>query len=199
MRMPPSHDDHHRAGASHDPDLASPEAIARRMVTELPRFGSWASAIRDFETPHGKVGLRQLAILWLIRYDTFGPEPLSATSLAVHFQVQPSVITKALTRLETSGLITRTVDPADSRRSLIAITEPGIEVSRYVEDLFIADMMDSLSRVESIRWDELARALDVLEAVGDDLVRKLGQTRKPTRQRRQPRPILSQPDTDPDR
>ncbi len=166
--------------------------LASRMVGVLPRFGNWASAIRDFETPFGKVGLRQLTILWAIRHEFFPPDEMSATTLASFYQVQPSVVTKALARLEAGGFIVRASDPADSRRALITITERGTELSRFVEHLFVTDMMDSLDRTGNVgepgapSLADLARAIDVLDAVSDDLLLKVARTRKPTRQRRGP-------------
>ncbi|MEZ4626095.1 MAG: hypothetical protein R2843_15195 [Thermomicrobiales bacterium] len=62
------------------------QQLAIRMLQVLPGFGSWASSIRNFETPFGRVGLRQLSILYIMRYPHFGAES-PASSLAEWFEV----------------------------------------------------------------------------------------------------------------
>lgn len=158
------------------------------MVSILPRFGAWANGIRDFETPYGKLGLRQLAILWLIRHGHVPAEEMSPTALATHFDVQPSVITRALAKLEAGGFVERTVDVRDSRRFLITLTDKGRSVSEFVEQLFVSDVADSIAELRDEQIAELSRTVAVLDAVTDDLERKRRQTLRPPRRPRRPQP-----------
>ena len=146
--------------------------LARRMITTLPRFGSWANSIREFQTPYGTVGFRQAAILWVIRHGLLPEDELTPTRLAAFFRVQPSAITRALARLEASGLIERTVDPADSRSVRISITGKGRQISEYVEALFVDDILDSLSVLGDEEVACLRRCLGLLAAIATDLERK---------------------------
>ncbi len=78
---------------------AARRELAGRMVRELPRFGRWAVTIRDYETPYGKVGYRQLATLWLIRFHLIPGDDFTPSRLAEHLEVQPSVVTRLLAKL----------------------------------------------------------------------------------------------------
>jgi DNA-binding MarR family transcriptional regulator len=78
---------------------------------------------------------------WRLRLERTGPwEPLLQLSVLAHLsrrgpmtpgelaaaeRVQPQSLTRTLASLEGHALITRHPDPADGRRSLIAITESG--------------------------------------------------------------------------
>jgi len=153
-----------------EPDRRS---LANRMVRVLPRFGRWASEIREFETPYGKFGYRQLEVLWLLRHKVFGSES-TPSRLAEHFDVQPSVLTRVLAKLESAGLVERIPDLRDGRITRIAATEKGVCVSVYVENLLTQEMLDSLTELDDSQVAELRRCIALL----DDLASNLRQQRK---------------------
>lgn len=51
--------------------------------------------------------------------------PLTPGDLALAERVQPQSLTRTLAAIEATGLVLRQPHPADGRRSLLAITEPG--------------------------------------------------------------------------
>ena len=120
--------------------------LALQMVSELPKWGQWATGFRDFETPWGKVGFRQLAILWALRYEQIPQSEFSPSRLAQLHDVQPSVITRALARLEAGQFIERKRDPNDGRSYRIVMTERGRELSVYVEKLYVDDITSAFAR-----------------------------------------------------
>jgi DNA-binding MarR family transcriptional regulator len=139
--------------------------LARQMITVLPKFGSWTRSIRDFTTPYGKLGFRQLAILWALRYQDIPPDQLSPTSLARFHRVRPSVVTRALARLEEGGFIERTMDLEDRRRINLAITPKGMEVSVYVEQLYLREIIENMDPLDPDEIDELLRSIATLRRV----------------------------------
>jgi len=147
-------------------------ALALRMVSTLPGYGSWADSFRDFDTPYGNVGYRQLSILWALRYRLIPDDEFSPTRLAAFFRVQPSVATRSLAKLEAAGFISRAVDASDGRVSRIAITEKGRDVSIYVERLYVDDVLDSMSCLTEEQVAELQRSMVVLTNVLEDLQAK---------------------------
>lgn len=149
------------------------EALALQIVTTLPRYGSWVSSFREFDTPHGHLGYRQLAILWLMRYQLLTEEDWTPTRIASFHRVQPSVVTRALDKLENGGFVTRTHDTLDRRRVNLAITEKGIEVSQYVERMYLDDIVGGLASLDDDAISELKHNVDVLS----DLVRDLEERR----------------------
>ena len=142
-----------------DPGASDRAQLASRMVQTLPAFGIWATTIRDFETPYGKVGQRQVE----------GPVPPSL--LAEHFHVQPSAITRGLNRLESSGYIERRVDPADGRAQTIHLTERGTAISVAVERILIKQMQDAIAAVPEGDLEGLAEHVDLLGTIAQALLR----------------------------
>jgi DNA-binding MarR family transcriptional regulator len=60
--------------------------------------------------------------------------PLSPGDLTTLERVQPQSLTRTLTSLEADGLTVRQPDPADGRRSLLAITTAGLTALRTEMD-----------------------------------------------------------------
>lgn len=147
-------------------------ALAQRMVSELPKFGSWANGFRDFETPWGKIGFRQAAILWVLRFDLLDKGNVSPTGLAEFHRVQPSVITRALARLEAGGFIERHADPADGRRAVIVMTDRGRRISEYIEKLYISDMLAGMAFLDDAQVAELDRNVERLSRIVESLERE---------------------------
>jgi DNA-binding MarR family transcriptional regulator len=136
--------------------------LARRMVVVLPGFGRWASAIRDFETPYGSAGIRQLEVLYALRHNVLDPAIPPATALADLFQIQRSVVTRVLAKLEAAGYITRRPDPSDHRARRIELTESGRLLSDYVAREYFAEMSAALGDVNEDDLDILERAMEIL-------------------------------------
>jgi len=153
---------------------SEPERIelARALVTSLPKFGSWASTSRQFDTPYGRLGYRRISILWVLRHGMLPEKEATASGLAQLYRVQPSVITRALASLEADGFIAKSVDPDDSRVIRIAITERGLELSRYVEDLYIREVLEAIGSIPRERLAPLHDAIDELDVIADELDRR---------------------------
>jgi DNA-binding MarR family transcriptional regulator len=151
---------------------AARRQLASRMVVVLPRYGLWANGFREVTTPHGRVGYRQFTVLWMLRHNVFAPEEVTATRLAEFFDVQPSVMTRALAKLELAGFISRKVDQTDRRRSHIEITDTGREVSEYVQEVITQDLLHSMSLLQDDQIDELGRNVELLDQIADDLERQ---------------------------
>jgi DNA-binding MarR family transcriptional regulator len=76
--------------------------------------------------------------------------PVIARGLAERLGLSRAGVSKALSKLERRGFITRTPNPADRRAALVTITEAG---ARAVDDLFPR---------------QLAAEVDLLAGLGDD-------------------------------
>lgn len=150
-------------------DETARQHLALRMVQVLPSFGSWASSIRDFETPYGRIGLRQLSILYIMRYPSDPNAEPTPRFLSQAFGVQPSVITRSLARLEEHGFIERVKDTTDRRVARLSITEKGKDVSIYVEELFVREMLKSIAGLDDARVAELTGWIETLSEIRNDL------------------------------
>lgn len=144
--------------------------LARKIVAELPKFGQWANSFRDFETPFGKIGYRQLSILWALRFDLL-PTHVSPSELARLFGIRPSVMTRSLAKLDSAGFIVRQRDGQDARRIQLAITDKGRQVSEFVEGLYIREVLASMECLSNQQVKELASQVDLLGRIADRLGR----------------------------
>lgn len=122
---------------------------------------------------YGRIGYRQAAILYAIRHDLIPSDDVTPTRLATFFEVQPSVVTRALARLEVSQFIERVSDPRDGRRCYIQVTEKGKQVSELVEELFTKQVLDSIEFLDDDQIDELRRNVEILNQVAESLEENL--------------------------
>jgi len=81
------------------------------------------SLARRLRLERNEVGLTALELSVLGHLHRSGP--LTPGELATAERVQPQSLTRTLAALEEAGLASRQPDPADGRRSLLAITDHG--------------------------------------------------------------------------
>jgi DNA-binding MarR family transcriptional regulator len=94
--------------------------------------------------------------------------PMTPGQVAALERVQPQSLTRALASLEAEGLITREADPADGRRSLIAITGKGLLAIRHdmgQRDAWLARTM--AAHLTSTECELLRLAGDLLERLAE--------------------------------
>jgi DNA-binding MarR family transcriptional regulator len=88
--------------------------------------------------------------------------PLSPGELAGAERMQPQSLTRTLGGLEEAGLALRQPDPADGRRSLLAITEPGqaaLRTEMEQRDTWLATSMGAQLTTTEIGLLRLAGSL----------------------------------------
>lgn len=89
--------------------------------------------------------------------------PMSPSDLAAHEQIQRPTATRLIARLEEDGVVERSSDPADGRRTLIALSPAGhalLGESRTRKDAYLAERLRGLDEDER---DTLERAAQILE------------------------------------
>jgi len=143
--------------------------LAQDLVQILPSFARWVSSIRNADTPYGRVAYRQVEILYIMRKRVLGSDRVLASQLATHMSVQRSVVTRIVASLEQSGFVAREVDPHDARVHRIALTEKGIAVSVYIEDIFLREMLGGIAFLGDDQIGELQQALTILRQLSRNL------------------------------
>ncbi|WP_223693894.1 MarR family winged helix-turn-helix transcriptional regulator [Leifsonia poae] len=97
--------------------------------------------------------------------------PLAMGALAAADGVQPQALTRVAAQLEEAGLVDRTTDPLDRRRSLLQLTERGVEAlgeSMRPRDEWLAVRLADLSPTERGVLRLAAALLDELAAPSPD-------------------------------
>jgi DNA-binding MarR family transcriptional regulator len=102
------------------------EADAAAAAAEIRR--GVISLARRLRLARNEVGLTALELSILGQLLRRGP--LTPGELAIAERVQPQSLTRTLAALELAGLVSRQSDPADGRRSLLAIAKPGLTALR---------------------------------------------------------------------
>jgi DNA-binding MarR family transcriptional regulator len=144
--------------------------LAYELVLTLPSFGRWVSSIWNSTTPFGQVSHRQVTILWILRKRHYlRGLPATASNFAELLSVRKSVITRVLASLESGGFITRVNVPDDARSQLIEITERGVDLSVYLEKIFLQEMIGSIDFVSDDEIEELFRVLPLLNRLSTNL------------------------------
>lgn len=144
-------------------------ALALSMITTLPSWGTWASSMREVDTPFGKIGYRQASIMWILRHHQVAADNQSTTGLAAHLGIQNSVVTRSCERLEQLGLVERTTDEHDRRRSHVELTSAGLEASKYIEELYLRSIVGAMADLDDDAVAELSEAVATLQRIGANL------------------------------
>lgn len=101
------------------------------------------------------------------RLDREGTRSIGDLALAV--RVRPQSMTQTISDLEGDGLVARCADPADGRRTLVALTEQGretLEADRRKREGWLASALtEDLSAEEQ---QVLARAIALLRRLTED-------------------------------
>jgi len=84
------------------------------------------------------------------------------TEAVRHMQMPAPTVSQMLKRLETHGLVVRSLDPLDLRRYRFSLTERGEQLLKESQKLMIAAMERRLRRFTPEQRHQLAELLDVL-------------------------------------
>lgn len=141
-------------------------SAATQIITGLPVFGNWVAAISEYHTPYGRIGARQVEVLWALRHNLYSDSPVTASTISTSHNVQPSVVTRVLAKLEASGFVERVGLAHDRRASEIRITDRGTTISRYVEEIYYDEVLKSLADYSDDEVEELGKQAARLHEIG---------------------------------
>jgi DNA-binding MarR family transcriptional regulator len=131
-----------------------PESSPGYLVNHLGRL--LAQALRDRIAPYGVVP-GQFAQL-LVLYESDG---LTQAELCARVQIEQPTMAKTLARMERDGLITRTPDPLDQRRSRVWLTA---HARRLEPDLVAAAQAVNAVATQGLTGSQIAAFRTVLGA-----------------------------------
>lgn len=118
---------------------------------------------------HTGAGLTPSQHSALAAVDVYGP--LRLGHLAKLERVAPPTITRIVDRLESEGLVSRTMEPEDRRHSRVEITDRGrvrMEESRSRRNAWLAERLGTLGPAELGHIGAALPVLEALAAVDDD-------------------------------
>jgi DNA-binding MarR family transcriptional regulator len=131
---------------SSDPDVEQVAGALRVSVGLLRRRLRQTQADSELTLPETSA---------LARLDRGGPT--GASALAALEQISPQSMGATLVRLEARDLVERRPDPADGRRSVVSITDAGLEALRNRRNARTEQLAQALS--SSFTPDELRQLM----------------------------------------
>jgi len=132
----------------------------RRVVGKLSRQLNSSATSEDL-TP------TQASVLGLIA----GQGPLSIARLTELEGLNPTMLSRVISKLDDAGLVRRVPDPADLRTASVEVTPAGSRVHQRIRARRTAIVSECAERLPTKHAEMLARALPALEALADELQR----------------------------
>src|SRR5512132_2859932 len=136
-------------------ELCIPRGARGRTALLLVGAGSLLSEIGDDKLAAGGLDSREYSILSIL--DTDGPG--SQQELARLLGKAPAIVVAAIDDLEERGLVTRTRDPADRRRTRVTLTKSGSKALTHADELAEAAVAELLTGLDA---GELRQLQDLL-------------------------------------
>ncbi|RIR83241.1 MarR family transcriptional regulator [Mycobacteroides abscessus subsp. abscessus] len=133
-------------------------AVEMRLLDALYRLNkSVLGAARTHVAAVAKLDLVDFLILRSIELGIDGPGDL-VRDLGLH----ASVVSRAVTKLVKAGLLTRTIDSSDSRRSYLTLTPAAEKAISEVEERVRPMLHDRLERLTAHQINTLLECFDIL-------------------------------------
>lgn len=135
-------------------DLFVPYRLSILANTVSRAFGHFYAERFDLTIPEWRV----MAALGLIGPD----EDMCANALTGRTGMDKVQVSRAVARMIQSGLMDRATDPTDRRRSVLRLTEKGMEVYAEIVPAALAfedELLESLSTEEQVTLDRLITKL----------------------------------------
>ena len=132
-----------------------PRGAQGRTALLLAGAGSLLSAIGDEKLAASGLDGREYSILSIL--DTDGPG--TQQELARLLNKAPAIVVAAVDDLEARGLVTRTRDPADRRRSRVTVTKAGSKALSHADGLAeaaVAELFTGLDAGELRQLQDLS-------------------------------------------
>jgi DNA-binding MarR family transcriptional regulator len=130
-------------GARVGPGLAIPEGCRSRLSLLLARVGGVLLDLADDTLQVAGIGGREYAALAVLSDD----RPRSQLELARLMGKAPALMVAVVDGLEAQGLVERTRDPDDRRRSVVRLTAAGrrtLERADRMADTLVAQLLGGL-------------------------------------------------------
>jgi DNA-binding MarR family transcriptional regulator len=98
--------------------------------------------------------------------------PIGASELAEREGVNPTMLSRTLTKLEEEGLVRRTPGQEDRRAVRVEITPAGAKLHRKVSSERAKLLAERLDRLPPVQAKQLLAALPALEALADEMTQE---------------------------
>ena len=143
-----------RRGEQQSPGV---EELAERFVSLARRMGK--------SSPRSQLGPLSLAryeLMHAVFHD--GPQPMNR--VAAHLQVSPRSVTDLVDGLEAEGYIQRAAHPTDRRKTMLTLTDRGLQALQLARRDRLADAAAFFATLEPEERSTLGQLLDKITAHG---------------------------------
>jgi DNA-binding MarR family transcriptional regulator len=144
------------------PTPPDPDAdLALQLRTAVGRL---SRQLRDTAAGSGLTPTETSVLFTIVRRG-----PLGMSELAEAEDLNPTMLSRVVSRLTAAGLVERSPDPADRRVVVAAATDAGVALRKLIQDERAAALGRELDRLDDDERSALAQALPALAKLATQL------------------------------
>lgn len=136
--------------------LEQSQSITNQLVVLTSRLQKWSAAQTPLENEY-QITFTQVSALYAIRYGANTPG-----AVAARMEITPRAATSHVDVLEAKGLLTRSIDPADRRRTILTLTEAGEQLSEDIEATALTSLRDYIHQLDDSEYRTIQTTIDVI-------------------------------------
>ncbi|WP_137726416.1 MarR family winged helix-turn-helix transcriptional regulator [Prescottella subtropica] len=148
-------------------DLFDDDAVTRLRVV----LGRIARQV-DRQTSGGELTKTQFSILTT----AVRRGPIGAGEMAEIESLNPTMLSRMVSKMEAGGLLQRSAHPDDRRSVMVSATDAGIALHTELRDKRTRLFADHLARLPEAKTRDLLGALPALEALAGEMCRSAAQS-----------------------
>ncbi|MGD9712435.1 MAG: MarR family winged helix-turn-helix transcriptional regulator [Thermomicrobiales bacterium] len=138
-------------------------SIVEESIELLPRIGrSFFASVSSLSAPAGLTTAQSRAVAML-----YHGGDMTMTEIAAGLGIGMPSASELIDRLEERGMVSRSVDQADRRRVILALTDDALPFAVQIHDLHRAQVRRALAALEPVEHSIFLKSLRALAAAID--------------------------------
>ena len=143
--------------------LARSQSTTNQLVVLTSRLQKWSTAQTPLENEY-QITFVQVVALYAIRYGANTPG-----AVATRMEITPRAATSHVDVLEAKGLLTRSIDPNDRRRTILTLTDAGERLTEDIEATALISLRDYIHHLDDAEYQSVQTTLDVIRRFLKDI------------------------------
>lgn len=133
------------------------KSIQFKTASLIVKLGNAVTYYRNQKTENiGLTSIQSDAIIAALR----NPQ-ITAKELREHLQLSQSTVAGIISRLEGKGLVTKTVDRDDARKTILSLTEQGLNLEKSLKEIALETQQCLVAGMTEQEQAEFSRLLEI--------------------------------------
>lgn len=147
-----------RSAKQESKSLEQSQIITNQLVVLTSRLQKWSAAQTPLENEY-QLTFAQVVALYSIRYGANTPGVI-----ATRIEITPRAVTSHIDALESKGLLTRSIDPIDRRRTILTLTKAGEKLSKDIEATALTSLRNYIHHLDDAEYQSIQTSIDVIRS-----------------------------------